>query len=109
MKVRLKQPLFPPAMEPCVAQRSIAARNKYMAKAYSARASRLCSTLPKFLGRSLYEFRKLKIETFIGHAGKMVVHVQIIHRYRLTQDALKKYLQEKFPGSVINVQVNQDG
>lgn len=35
--------------------------------------------------------------------------VQIIYRYRLTQDALRRYLQGKFPNTVINVQVGRDG
>lgn len=34
--------------------------------------------------------------------------VQIIYRYRLTQDALRRYLQEKFPTTAINVQERDD-
>lgn len=106
MKLRLKCPLFLPQTQSCGTVHSTAQGNKYVGKAYCYRALRLRSTSPKFLGSSLHEFESCNIETFIGFA-RMVV--QIIYRYRLTQDALKRYLQEKFPTTAINVQVGRDG
>lgn len=106
MKLRLKCPLFLPQTQSCGTVHSTAQGNKYVGKAYCTRALRLCSTSPKFLGSSLHEFESCNTETFIGLA-RMVV--QIIYRYRLTQDALKRYLQEKFPTTAINVQVGRDG
>lgn len=106
MSLRLKCPLFLPETQFCGTVHSTAQKNKYVGKAYCARALRLCSTSPKFLGSSLHEFTSCSTESFIGLA-RMVV--QIIYRYRLTQDALKRYLQEKFPTTAINVQVSKDG
>lgn len=60
MELRLKCPLFLPETQSCGTIHSTAGENKYVGKAYYARALRLCSTSPKFLGKSLHQFGPLQ-------------------------------------------------
>lgn len=69
MELRLKCPLFLPETQSCGTIHSTARKNKYVGKAYCARASRLCSTSLKFLGSSLHQFGPCNTETLIGLAG----------------------------------------